>query len=111
MVFFFDLLVKLHHHLHCSWLYENQLLTYLNKFLRHSRRFFTYQKINMHQLFNLASNHFLPIHLLVSNVLHSSSLKFCVLDIDHIHVRVLGSECGKTLVTAVSVDVTVVFVL
>ena len=65
----------------------------------------------MHQLFNLASNHFLPIHLLVSNMLHSSSLKFCFLDIDHIHVRVLGLECGKTLVTAVSVDVAVVFVL
>ena len=65
----------------------------------------------MHQLFNLASNHFLPIHLLVSNVLHSSSLKFCLLGIDYLHVRVLGSECGKALVAAVSVDVTVVFVL
>ena len=65
----------------------------------------------MNQLFNLPSNHFLPIHLLVSNVLHSSSLKFCVLGIDYLHVRVLGSECGKALVAAVSVDVTVVFVL
>ena len=44
-------------------------------------------------------------------MLHSSSLKFCVLGIDYLHVRVLGSECGKALVAAVSVDVTVVFVL
>ena len=65
----------------------------------------------MHQLFNLPSNHFLPIHLLVSNVLHSSGVKFCLLDIDYILVRVLGSECGKTLVIAVTVDVTVVLVL
>ena len=48
------------------------------------------------------------MHLLVSNVLHYYR-KLCLLDIDNI--RLLCSECGKTLVTAVSVDVTVVFVL